>query len=414
MANVKISALPTTTATTLNDYVVKNDASNTITSNAQIKNVIGLKPGTGTNSIVSAPFLTTGTGSKASGQDSIAIGRSAEANGQWSIAIGGYVEPPPGPRDNFIAIGGNNYPAQDSIGIGYNNFTQSQYAVGIGNDVIVYSDGGTALGYNARVLDYKQNQIAIGRESTTNGQYAITLGYRAFCDADGGLAMGRETQARDIQSVALGFQNEVSVGALYGISIGSISKVDGIGSIGIGRDADVAANNAIAIGLETDANSFGSICIGALADITGTSATNAIAIGYNSQSNHSEGYAFGGNITTDYSETFKTRSVQSTGQFFNAVQTYAAGTSFDIDFNLGANVSFTINGNATCQLSNVRDGAVYRVKITNTGGFTLTPSATGYTFIYESGFALTANGTDLCVLYVFGSEILVTHFADFT
>jgi len=53
MSNVKISALPLSTGTTFNDWVIKNNSGETITEKAQLKDVLGMTSLNGNNAIQS-------------------------------------------------------------------------------------------------------------------------------------------------------------------------------------------------------------------------------------------------------------------------------------------------------------------------------------------------------------------------
>ena len=91
-------------------------------------------------------------------------------------------------------------------------------------------------------------------------------------------------------------------------------------------------------------------------------------------------------------------------------------STFSIDFYNGGAVELFLTGDSTCSLTNVRPGSRYIIKVTTTGAQTLTPSASGYSFIYEGGgFSLTNNGTDICILDVWPNGIIsISHFADFS
>jgi hypothetical protein len=376
MSNVKISALPLSTGTTFNDWVIKNNSGETITEKAQLKDVLGMTSLNGNNAIQSSSWLTQ-LGTTASTESAIAIGNGAEATSPYAIAIGykALNVNRDGNRDKYIAIG---YEAQSIT-------------------------DGVAMGSDARCL--------------SNGGFAIGNGTRVF--GNGGFALGNGAESYGIDGIAIGSNSRDNTGLSgfnNGIAIGSGATVGGDKSIAIGYGSNAlsVANNSIAIGGQTIIGSFTQYGI-TIGHDSSVSVTGGIAIGGEAVSDQQNAIALGYQINTDFPNTTKTRSVQSTGQFFNRVQNLGSGTTFNVDWNLGGSVEFTLTGNGTCTLSNVRDGGIYRVKVTTTGNYIFTPSASGYTFINQGGgLNLTNNGTDLCILHVFGTVVMVTHFADFS
>jgi hypothetical protein len=411
MANVKISALPSTTATTLNDWVIKNDSGETTTNKVQLRYVTGLQQGVGSRSLKSANFLTPNV-SSAGYLGAVAIGDGANADGEYSVALGTDIQSAGGQRDHYVAIGGVVICAQESIAVGYDNQTASAYAVGVGHRIRLFSDYGVAIGDDVDLKNYKPGQIGIGYRADMNSDYGVGIGYEVNVDGAQSVSIGYLSQARDIDSVSIGRQSQVAVGATYGIALGSTTNVNNQWGIAIGRDADVDADYGISIGGETNVTGATAVALGHQAQ---GNAGGGVSLGYQATTNHTNAVALGPQIQTDYANTTKTRSVQSTGQFFNAVQQLGSGTTFNINWNDGGSAEFTLTGDSTCIMTGVRDGGIYRAKITTTGAQTLTPSASGFTFVYQGGgFTFTPNGTDLCILHVFGTEIMVTHFADFS
>jgi hypothetical protein len=312
MANVKISALPSTTASTLNDYLIKNDSGETTTSKVQLKDVLGMTNPNGNDSIQSSSWLTS-LGTTGSTTGAVAIGAGAEATSPYSVAIGyrAYNVNRDGSRDGYISIG------------------------------------------------YEANAV----------QYSIALGYSPD-------ALGADT-----------------------IALGTNAGSYGNGGTSIGKQAFQASNNGVALGAEAEdyANQAG------------------VAIGFDSYVSHDGAVALGSGVTSVYSSTTHVNNIHITGQASNTVQNLGSGDTFNINWQAGQSVEMVLTDDSTCSMTNLRDGARYRVKITTTGTQTLTPSASGYTFIYEGGgFTLTTSGTDLCVLDVFGTTVMVSHFSNFS
>jgi hypothetical protein len=412
MSNVKISALPSTTATTFNDWVIKNDSGETTTSKAQLKDVLGMTSLNGNDAIQSSSWLTS-LGTTANTQSAIAIGNGAEATSPYSIAIGHQAlnQNRDGNRDYYICIGFDAQAVQGATALGRSARAIGADTVAIGISAIASGNGAFALG-NSAFAD-NSNSVSIGNSASNFGQNQVSIGPNSLCnDGDSSVAIGHEAVTRADDSVSIGFQANLGTGATYGVAVGSITNVNNQYGIAIGRDADVDADFGIAIGGQTDVTGSVGVALGHQADVT---AEGGVALGYLSVADQTDSVALGPQINTDFANTTKTRSVQSTGQFFNRVQQLGSGTTFNINWNDGGSVELTLTGNSTCTLSNVRDGGIYRVKVTTTGTQSLTPTASGYTFVYQGGgFTFTPNGTDLCILHVFGTQIMVTHFADFS
>ena len=128
MANVKISALPLTTSTSLDDFLVKNNSSETTTNKVQVKNTLGLTNGTGADSIKSASFLST-TPATSTGQSSVAIGDDSEANADYSTAYGYRAEVFDNIRVYGTAVGSYSRVAQYSSAFGYNSQDLGAFSV---------------------------------------------------------------------------------------------------------------------------------------------------------------------------------------------------------------------------------------------------------------------------------------------
>jgi hypothetical protein len=203
MANVKISALPITTATTINDYFVKNNSGETTTNKVQVKNVLGLTRGTGVDSLKSASFLTS-IPATSTGIGSVAIGQDSEANADYSTAIGNRAE--------------------------------------VFDSIRVY---GTAIGANTRVAQYS---TAIGADSQAVGAYGLSVGYSASQAGNGGIAIGNDAYSEGSKGIAIG--DSADERANSSIAIGDNAGVSSSGTegIAIGKNSSVTSDNGIAIG----------------------------------------------------------------------------------------------------------------------------------------------------------------------
>lgn len=339
MAVVKISTLPTTAVTTGNDYFVIDDAAFTTTSKVQLKNFAGLTSDSGTDSVRSAPWLTS-TDARATGDESIAIGNGASGTTQYGIAIGRNSE---ATSPNAIAIGNGAYNTN--------------------------RDGG------------RDNYISIGFEAQSV-QYGVSIGSRANNGGSEGVSIGRDASNNGNAGVCIGYQAVNNGG--FGVSIGYGNTVNGQESDAVGR-------------FNTVGGSYSGVLGGA----------NTL--------NNSFAFMMSWAKTSVYDETAHFENVYSYGQITQAVQNFT-GDTFSIDFWNGGAVDLTLTGNSTCSLTNVRPGSRYIFKVTTTGAQTLTPSASGYSFIYEGGsLSLTSNATDIVIFDVWnGGIITVSHFANFS
>lgn len=189
MANVKISALPTTTSSTNNDWLIKNNSGETTTSKVQLKNVMGMASPNGNNTIQSSKYLTL-EGTTATTESAIAIGNGAEATSPYAIAIGYRArnDNRDGSRTNYICIGTNSRAVQESFALGTSAKALGASTLSIGDSAQTY--GNTAA--------------AFGKNSIAQGNYSLAIGPNSFASGTESIALGRNTQATGDNSVAIG------------------------------------------------------------------------------------------------------------------------------------------------------------------------------------------------------------------
>jgi hypothetical protein len=196
MSNIKISALPTSTGTTFNDWVIKNNSGETITEKAQLKDVLGMTSLNGNNAIQSSSWLTQ-LGTTASTESAIAIGNGAEATSPYAIAIGykALNHNRDGFRDKYIAIGFEAQSITDGVAIGSDARCLSNGGFAIGNGTRVFGNGGLSLGNLAE--SYGLEGLAIGKSSRDN---------TGLTGKNYGIALGTEAVVNEDQSVSIGYQ----------------------------------------------------------------------------------------------------------------------------------------------------------------------------------------------------------------
>ena len=205
MANLKISALPTTTSSTFNDWLVKNDSGETTTSKVQLKYVLGMTSLNGNNAVQSSSWLTN-LGTTATTQSAIAIGNGAEATSPYAIAIGYQArnDNRDGIRDNYIAIGKNARSISDSFSLGTNARALASSSVAIGENSWVLGNTGFCIGKDS--YGEGTSAIAFGQSTSALGNYGIAIGLNASVTAPAtqGIAIGRNTIASADDAVAIG------------------------------------------------------------------------------------------------------------------------------------------------------------------------------------------------------------------
>lgn len=202
MANVKISALPATTTSTIDDYFVKNNSGQTITNKVKIKDALGLTVGTQTDSIKSASFLSS-IPATSTGIGSVAIGADSEGNADYATAVGYRAEVFDAVRVQGTAIGYATRVAQYSTAIGNNNTAVGAYSVSLGSGNQVA--GGQDVGIGQNVRSYVQYGIAIGYDSqVTAGTGGIAIGNSPDVTATDAVAIGTNALASHDRSVVLG------------------------------------------------------------------------------------------------------------------------------------------------------------------------------------------------------------------
>jgi hypothetical protein len=205
MANLKISALPTTTSSTFNDWLVKNDSGETTTSKVQLKYVLGMTSLNGNNAVQSSSWLTL-LGTTATTESAIAIGNGAEATSPYSIAIGYRArnDNRDGTRNNYICIGTDSRAVQESFALGTGAKALGASTLSVGENAQTYGNSGFAMGKNSN--SQGTSAIALGHGAIAVGDRSIAIGTDASVTAPAteGIAIGRNTTASADASVAIG------------------------------------------------------------------------------------------------------------------------------------------------------------------------------------------------------------------
>lgn len=147
-------------------------------------------------------------------------------DGQDNVGIGAYSNFDNRNRSRCTFIGADLTPSiSDVLSVGYKNFADGQYGIGIGN-VQGQRDGAGSIALGQGV-----------RMRFTNVAYTIAIGYLADFD-EVGLSKNK----------SIGIGNEVSVSSLEAVMIGADGVMSGDKSVAIGDNSVLSGKNSVAIG----------------------------------------------------------------------------------------------------------------------------------------------------------------------
>ena len=273
---------------------------------------------------------TTDEQAKATGKDSIAVGKKAVAGKNGNI-------------ERAMAIGyGANAESNDSLAVGSgasviinanNNLNKRSIAIGTQARVEPRPDGGVSAGMHdaiaigTRATATAGNSVVIGRDARSkrgliatfqSGENTVAIGSNASADwgssiaigansrtiVGNGIAIGRDATAmykidglandgegRIFTSMALG-EKATSIGGAS-IAAGIETKSAGVKSVAVGNKAFANGLQSIAIGDKTYSSDRSSIAMGAYAETGWNGAQRAIAIGRQAHAATTDASAFG-------------------------------------------------------------------------------------------------------------------------
>ena len=274
--------------------------------------------------------IPTSEQAKATGKDSIAVGKKAVAGKNGNI-------------ERATAIGyGANAESNDSLAVGSganvivnanNNLNKRSIAIGTQARVEPRPDGGVSSGMHdaiaigTRAMATAGNSVVIGRDARSkrglkatfqSGENTVAIGSNASADwgssiaigansrtiVGNGIAIGRDATAmykidglandgegRIFTSMALG-EKATSIGGAS-IAAGIETKSAGVKSVAVGNKAFANGLQSIAIGDKTYSSDRSSIAMGAYAETGWNSAKQAIAIGRQAHAATTDASAFG-------------------------------------------------------------------------------------------------------------------------
>ena len=295
------------------------------------------------SSPVQAAGLTWGTGAKAPGNGSIAMGDGSDAKTIYTIALGTQAKNESN-GDSAIIIGneakaisnanpatGTNTMGQQvvigeasqansqAVALGAQVYATGQSSIAIGGDDLGNNDSRTSAGKYGNWRDYAgqpitvegvstkdasnpaigftsttasgRGSIAVGHMGQSTGKASVAIGADSHAEADGAIATGMASQAKGVASVATGIGATAS--AKGAIATGLKSEASGLDSVASGTGARAGARNDVAIGHDAGALS-GAATTGERVMI-GANAT----VGANKNINVAAGGTFGTiNLTT--------------------------------------------------------------------------------------------------------------------
>jgi hypothetical protein len=347
--SVYISNLPLYTGNTYNGYVIWNDSGETTTY----------------KTLYQPPFKRDGTNNTNNIYDTTAMG------GTFSAIIGG--------QSNTITIATSN----NTILGGSDNYMSAGGNFGFKSIV---------GGYNNRIVGANgYNGIFSGRDNEINGgDYSTTILGGLNNTLIGG------TYGSTMVGAFYATMNQVGTSVIAG---GAGSTMNSSNDCFMGGGRSNTMNNGYADGGSAIIAGNTNNLTGNLNAIIGgnnntiTGGTNVIMLGTSGRTAYAPYTTYVENL-----HTYRTPSTQ--------VQPISSGTTFTCDLDLGAKSQFYITGTSTINITNVRDGASFMIKIQTDGNHTMTWSSTGYTFVFTGGLKDPGNNvTDIFVFDVFGSVI---------
>ena len=258
---------------------------------------VGKKAAAGENSNVEGA-TAIGHGANAETNDSLAIGSGAnvimsanKALNKRSIAIGAQARVEPRPD------GGVSNDVHDAIAIG------TRATATAGSSVVIGQDARSKRGLVAS-FQSGENTVAIGSNASADWGSSIAIGANSRTIVGNGIAIGRDATAmykidrlandgegRIFTSMALG-EKATSIGGAS-IAAGIEAKSAGVKSVAVGNKAFANGLQSIAIGDKTYSSDRSSIAMGAYAETGWNSAQRAIAIGRQAHAATTDASAFG-------------------------------------------------------------------------------------------------------------------------
>lgn len=169
-------------------------------------------------------------GQVASGNYSIAVGKSTTASGYGSIAIG---QGSASTDAHALAVGDPaTATGAGAVAIGYISRAEGDYSVGVGTDSKAQGENSISVGHQSHTDAAATHAIAIGKSSHALAPYAIMVGVGGYGNlaAEHAIAIGYAAYGGGIQSVAIGKSAKARIAKTAVITAPQIvTKGDGSG-----------------------------------------------------------------------------------------------------------------------------------------------------------------------------------------
>ncbi|MCA8387043.1 adhesin, partial [Burkholderia multivorans] len=218
--------------------------------------------------------VALGAGAGATGSRSVAVGYASNATGTRSVALGDWSV---ADRNNTISVGSSTLKRQitnvaagtqdtDAVNLAQLNAalenvgSDSPYfqanGAGDGSDsASAVGVGSVAIGSNASTVT--DGGVAIGDSAKSTMQNGVAIGNTAVASTDA-VAIGRGADAQSAGSIALGAQSSA---AANGTSLGFNAK-SSANAIALGANAVAAGNNSVALGTGSQAIEADTVSVG--------------------------------------------------------------------------------------------------------------------------------------------------------
>lgn len=223
----------------------------------------GLIAGSTSNSMISAPSLTT-TAAAVLAPNAIALGDNARG--------GGYAA-----ANHAIAIGTDAYAeGEQTVTLGKNAWSQSNYGIALGTDSHARLADTISIGRSSQAADVEA--IAIGFDSQTGfgGQQAVAVGKNANAGGAQSIAIGNNSTSSNAQTIAIG--NGALSNNFQTVAIGDGAEATGVGAAAVGQYSAASGLYASAWGRTASAAGEGSVAFGQQAVVAFDKA-GAVAMG---------------------------------------------------------------------------------------------------------------------------------------
>lgn len=246
--------------------------------------------------------IAIGTASKVTGLEAIAVGANNTVSGANSTAIGtGNTVT----GENSIAVGtGHNISGNNSGAFGDPITITGSGSYGIGNNITIHSDNSFVLGSNVTIAAGNNKALALGADTAVNVEEGVALGAGSVANRAAGMAGYVPTGANGTAIAATtATRGAVDVGSrqITGVAAGTADD-DAVNVAQLkAAESHYYSVNASDTGAGSNYANDGATGTNALAAGAGASASgqSSTAVGHNAQANNAYDVALGAGSTTE-------------------------------------------------------------------------------------------------------------------